>query len=426
MEKLVNTSQLRPGLFVSRLDRPWLDTPFLLQGFVIRGEDEIEELRRHCNHVYIDPERGEDIDESFSDAKRRETRRIVTRVRPRPVVTPSGGTGQSVAPDGGTFQYQVPMEQEVEFAFDLHRDTRAVVSHVLEDVRLGKSIDAPAVKQLVGDIAESVLRNPDAMVFLTQLRAQGRYLEMHSINVCIFALVFGRYLGIAPSGLRTLGLGALLHDVGYTRLPKEILDQPGKLTPDQYNLVKSHVMEGVRILEDTPGIPEAAVDLVRDHHERSDGTGYPRGVQGKDIGLYGVIGGIVDTYDALTTDRPWREGVAPYEALGTLHSLRKLLFSDDLVSQFIESIGIYPVGSIVELDTGDIGVVVASHPQYRLLPTVRLLVDAQGQRYAAVSTVDLRAIQGSSSVKPITIKSAVRPAQYGIGPQELIASGFQS
>jgi HD-GYP domain-containing protein (c-di-GMP phosphodiesterase class II) len=422
MEKLVNTSQLRPGLFVSRLDRPWLDTPFLLQGFVIRGEDEIEELRRHCKHVYIDPERGDDIDESGSDLERRETRRIVTRVRSRPVVTPSGGTEQSVATD----PYRVPMEQEVEFAFDLHRDTRAVVSHVLEDVRLGKSIDAPAVKQLVGDIAESVLRNPDAMVFLTQLRAQGRYLELHSINVCIFALVFGRYLGLAPSGLHSLGLGALLHDVGYTRLPKEILDQPSKLTPDQSDLLRSHVMEGVHILEDTPGIPGAALDLVRDHHERSDGTGYPRGLQGKDIGLYGLIGGIVDTYDALTTDRPWREGVAPYQALGTLHSLRKLLFSEVLVGQFIESIGIYPVGSIVELDTGDIAVVVASHPQYRLLPTVRLLVDAQGQRYGTVTTVDLRAVQGSASVKPITIKSAVRAAQYGIGPQELIASGFQS
>jgi hypothetical protein len=179
-------------------------------------------------------------------------------------------------------------------------------------------------------------------------------------------------------------------------------------------------------LEKASGIPGAALDLVRDHHERIDGSGYPQGLQGEAIGLPGLVGGIVDSYDAMTTDRPWRTGLTAHDALTALYAARGQLYDEQLVAQFIESIGIYPPGSIVELDTGDIAVVVASDPRYRLLPTVRLLVDPQGQRYDFVSTVDLRALQGSASTRPIKIKSAALPGRYRIGPQDLIAVGLQS
>jgi HD-GYP domain-containing protein (c-di-GMP phosphodiesterase class II) len=418
MEKLIETSLLRPGLFVSRLDRPWLETPFLLQGFVVRTQEDIAQLRLHCKRVFIDTERGDDVDELAEDPRGAHRRRPRSRTGRSP--------GAAPAPASDDRPYPVPLEQEVVPAFDLHRDTRAVVNKVLEDVRLGKSVDAPEVKEIVGDIADSILRNPDAMMFLTQLRAQSQYLELHSINVCIFALVFGRHLGLDRDDLRDLGLGALLHDVGYTQIPEELLSQPGNLTPAQYRIVRSHVAQGERILEQTPGIPGAALELVRNHHERIDGSGYPRALQGNAIGLPGLIGAIVDSYDAMTTDRPWRTGLTPHEALTALYAARGQLYDPQLVAQFIESIGIYPAGSIVELDTGDIAVVIASDPRYRLLPTVRLLVDPQGQRYDFVSMVDLRALQGSASTKPIKIRSAVLPGRYGIGAQDLIAAGLQS
>jgi HD-GYP domain-containing protein (c-di-GMP phosphodiesterase class II) len=422
MEKLIETSRLRPGLFVSRLDRPWLETPFVLQGFVVRTDDDIAQLRRYCTHVFIDTERGDDIENLAEDRIRYAPG---SRLRRRPSPTPPRGA-LPAAPGAEQSPYPVPIEDEVELAFDLHRDTRGVVSKVLEDVRLGKSIDAPAVKDVVADIAESILRNPDAMTFLTQLRAQSQYLELHSINVCVFALVFGRHLGLSRDELRDLGLGALLHDVGYTQIPDHILDQTTKLSPEDLQIIRSHVDRGLQILQETSDIPAAALDLVRHHHERCNGSGYPRGLQGGAIGRPGLIGAIVDSYDAVTTDRPWREGVPPHEALRTLYSLRGELYDQGLVAEFIEAIGIYPVGSIVELDTGDIGVVVASDPRHRLLPTVRLLVDAQGQRYEMLSTLNLRALQGSASVKPVKIKAGVHPARFGIGAQDLIAAGLRS
>ena len=277
---------------------------------------------------------------------------------------------------------------------------------------------------MVAELAESIVRNPEALTFLTQLRRVDEYLTFHSLNVCIFALVFGRHLGLSREDLHALGLGALLHDIGYTKLPANLIGKPGQLTPREFDVMKTHVEQGVAILRGAVGIPAAAVEAVQDHHERLDGSGYPRGLSAGKIGIFGLATAIVDSYDAATTDRPWRSGSTPYDALGDLYRRRKSEFHEGLVLEFIQCVGIYPVGSLVELTTGDVAVVLTSDPRYRLLPKVRLMMDPEGRRYETPIIVDLLHPHGSGIMEPIKIKAAVHPGVYGITGKDLAEATF--
>jgi putative nucleotidyltransferase with HDIG domain len=436
LEKLVDSRLVKPGVFITKLDRPWLGTPFVLQGFLVQTDQEVAEIRRRCRKVYIDPERGIDVGEPSQKAGPARA----TPVQPTPqeiaeAGTDAGTTGEFAATSTGRFKtgvakhapwpYRVPLAEALEGAYRLHRDAGYVVARLLDDVRLGKSLDVPAVREAVGDLAESVLHNPNALTLLTQLRAQSGYVATHCLNVCIFSLVFGRHLGIAKADLYALGLGGLLHDIGYVKIPAAIHDKPGRLTAEEFDLLKTHVDEGVRILEQTEGIPPASIEMVRNHHERFDGSGYPRGTKGGAIGLYGLICAITDVYDAVTTDRAWRLGFTPYDALRNMYQRRQRDFDETLVLRFVQCIGIYPVGSLVEINTGDVGAVIDSHPRHRLLPKVRILLDRHGQRYENGITVDLLHQQVSASVQPLRIRAAVHRAQYGIGTGDLVAAGLQ-
>jgi HD-GYP domain-containing protein (c-di-GMP phosphodiesterase class II) len=433
VEKRINSELLRPGMFVCRLDKPWLETPFLLQGFLIRTQEQAEEVRRHCGFVYIDPERGDDVGggrparlASDRVSPIRETRRrksLKARVSP---LRPLTETTADFDPDDIVERVVItPIEEELERAFDLHRDTRYVINKVLNDARLGKAIDVPEVKALVAELAQSAMRNPDALIFLTQLQAARQSVALHCINACIFSLIFGRHLELPEDELRTLGLGALLHDVGYIKLPQQLLEKPGTLTVEESELIRTHVAEGVTVLQGASGITSRVVALIQDHHERWDGRGYPRGKARESIDYLGRVLGMVDVYDALTSPRPWRPAHSPYHALRLLQQNADKDFERALVLQFVQCIGIYPVGSIVQLNTGDVGIVVFSHPRYRLRPRVRLLFDPQGDRYETPLEVDLIALQGAGpSVQQVTIQSALPPGKHGIGTRDLIAVGL--
>jgi HD-GYP domain-containing protein (c-di-GMP phosphodiesterase class II) len=441
VEKLVDTKLLKPGVFVTKLDRPWLGTPFLLQGFLIQTEREVDELRRYCRRVYIDPVRGFDVGEDAAIVEPAQPTPLWSAARlaqpPRDAGTTRefAATSEFAADSAGRsyigvakhapWPYRVGLPDELQRTYDLHRDTRAVVSSLLNDVRLGKSLDVPMARQAVAEMAESILRNPNALTLLTQLRAQAEYVPNHCLNVCIFSLVFGRHLGLAKTDLYSLGLGGLLHDIGYVKIPPEVHEKPGRLTAEEFDVVKTHVDEGVDILENTDGIPRAAIEVVRNHHERFDGSGYPRGLKGGAIGLYGLICAITDVYDAVTTDRPWRLGFTPYDALRNVYQRRQRDFDEILVLRYVQCIGIYPVGSLVELNTGDVGTVIDSHPRHRLLPKVMVLLDRHGQRYRNGITVDLLHQQVSSTVQPLRVRAAVHRAQYGIATGDLLAAGMQ-
>jgi len=412
VRKKIDVEYLRLGMYVAELDRPWLGTPFLFQGFEIRSPEEIEELRRYCRYVYIEvpetdkepaPRRAALPQQSVhpTDAERRLERdflKIINQPRPRPV-----------------YADQATLEEEIPVARENYVAARLLLEQTMEDVRIGRTPDAAGAKRVVAQLADSVIRNPDALTCFTQLKNKDQYTAQHSLRVCILALAFGRHLGFDRPTLEALGIGALLHDIGKLKVPSELLHKPGALTEQEFAVMRTHVPRGVEILERLPHIPHSAIEVARCHHERYSGGGYCAGLRGEDIGLFGAIGGIVDCYDAVTSDRPYRAGLSAHTALKQLYDLRGRDFHPGLVEQFIQCMGIYPIGSVVELNTGEVGVVIAMNRVRRLKPRVTLVLNPQCVPYATPVTVDLMHRQGPDGT-PCDIERVLEPGVYGIDP----------
>jgi putative nucleotidyltransferase with HDIG domain len=260
-------------------------------------------------------------------------------------------------------------------------------------------------------MVESVIRNPDALVCLAQLKKRDEYTVTHSMRVCILALTFGRHLDFTAEELNLLGLGALLHDVGKMKIPESILNKPDRLTPEEFEIIKTHVPHGVAILESHPGIPKAAIELVHSHHERYNGAGYIRGLKGDNIGLFGSIGAIVDCYDAITSDRVYHAGISSYDALGVMYSARRRDYHPELVEQFIQCMGVYPIGCLVEFNTGSVGVVVSVNRERRLRPRVSMVLMPDKTPYTPAKIVDL--MQHDTDLE---IRKVLPAGSFGINP----------
>ena len=416
MRKKIDVQLLQLGMYVAELDRPWLGTPFLFQGFEIRAQEELDELRRFCKWVYID------IPEAFTGAPppRRPATPVIRQQTPAPTEAE-----QRVARDflkiinqprtEPVYDDRSTLEQEIVDVREHHNQVRTLIVEVLDDVRAGKHINAIGAKRVVAELAESVIRNPDALTCFTQLKKKDEYTALHSLRVCILALAFGRHLGLDRDALNVLGLGALLHDVGKMKVPNEILNKPGALDDHEFALIKSHVPRGAEILEQTKHIPAAAIQVARYHHERYGGSGYVAKLKGEDIGFFGMIGGIVDCYDAITSDRVYHAGMAAHAALKSMYQWRGRDFHPGLVEQFIQCMGIYPIGSVVELNTGEIGVVVTMNRVRRLKPRVTLVLNANCAPYAVPVTVDLMDHKTSDG-RPCEIERVLEPGVYGINP----------
>ena len=420
MKKKIGVQNLRLGMYVSELDRPWIESRFLFQGFEVRTEEELEELRRLCKYVYIE------TDVEYADG------RIKPRAKPaigRPAPDEFGAkrigfelvdkfaTHEPRAiryPDRATIEEELPRAREIE------RETRQLLGGIIDDARMGRLIDTPRAKVAIAELVASILRNPDALVCLNQLKDKDQYTATHSIRVCVLALAFGRHLELTEDELNILGLGALLHDIGKTKIPIEILNKPGRLTPDEFELMKSHVPRGVDILERTPGIPPRAIEVARAHHERFDGSGYAMGLSGAQIGLFGQVGAIVDCYDAITSDRAYHAGMSAHDALRKMYEWRRKDFDDRLVENFIQCMGIYPIGSVVEMNTGSVGVVVSVNRMRRLRPRVALVLDARKQPYTDVRVIDLMQQTVDAGAPGIEIRSVLPVGSFGIDPVQYL------
>lgn len=411
-KKKINVQDIKVGMYVRELDRPWRETPFLFQGFEIRDEDEIRELRRYCQYVLIDtlePNQkthprtpAEKVIAEKQLQRKQAERDILIKVSTQPLLKP-------------TYRDKNTLEQEMGFAREVHRVARDLVYTLLEDVRLGKNINSLGAKKVVGEMVESVIRNPDALTTFAQLKKKDEYTAQHSMRVCILALSFGRHLGFDYNELNLLGIGALLHDIGKMKVPSEILNKPGALNEYEYAQMKSHVPHGVAILEKTPGIPRPAIEVARCHHERYAGSGYIGGLKGDQIGLFGMIGGIVDCYDAISSDRAYHTGMSTHAALKKMYEWRHRDFHPGLVEQFIQCMGIYPIGSVVELNTGEIGVVVTMNRVRRLKPRVALVLQPDFDPVQCSTTVDLKDYKTRDG-RPCEIDRVLEPGIYGINP----------
>ncbi len=403
MVKKVDVGHLKPGMYVAELDRPWLESPFLFQGFRLESDSDVKEVQDVCRFVYIDPERGDDVDVSVSHA------------------ASEGGEGE---PDRELVRTEhkitVSFEEEIGAARKIHLRTRQQIDRMFEDARLGRSIDILEVKAVVGDMVDSIIRNPDAQLWLTNLRNRDEYTAIHSLNVCIFALTFGRHLGLSREELNELGVGALLHDIGKMRVPLEILNKDGRLTRDEFEIMKSHARQGFEILQaHAKQLPPSALDIAHAHHERMSGMGYPRGLIGDEITAFARIVAIVDVYDAITSDRIYHHGLSTLDALKNMFQWREQDFDKDLIEQFIQCIGIYPIGSLVELTTGEVGIVISVSQGRRLTPKVMLVRDDKKNAYYPPHIIDLAQFQQETDER-LEIQKVLEPNAYGIDVRHYI------
>ena len=407
MKKKVDVRDLKPGMYVSELDRPWIETPFLFQGFPIQSQSDVEELRRYCEYVLIDLNLSSVAPPRAANPAELQAEFDMLKHNALPRRKPNA------------YQDRATLEQELPQAREFFGNSKVLIQTIMEDVRLGHALDTQGAKRAVRGLAESVLRNPDALICLSQLKNADEYTALHSVRVCILALAFGRHLGLEEPELHHLGLGALLHDIGKMRVPLDILNKPDRLTEAEFEIIKTHAPEGARIL-DEHHIPADVVDIALSHHERYDGRGYMRGLKANQIRRGAVIASIVDCYDAITSDRAYRGAISSHAALKKMYTWRRTDFDETLVEQFIQCMGIYPIGSLVELNTGHVGVVMTINRMRYLRPKLVLVLKEDKTRYGALRVVDLMTHTRDDLGKPWEIKAVLEPGTHGINPADYL------
>lgn len=415
---------LEIGMFVSRLDRPWIRTPFDLEGVKITSPEDIERIRKYCSYVYIDVEQGISphprywiLDKAadqqlFGETPNPQSRAAIAEIKRE---------YQSLRKT--TYQNTEEFRTEIETATKTSESLTHEYRQLLVDLEKGRDIDLSVVKAGVSDMVESVNRNPAAMMWIVQLKKLDEYTYSRALGTSVWCATFGRHLGLEISGINKLALGGLLLDLGKSRIPPDILNKKGELTDAELEIIRQHVDQSVRVLiseERKKGgknsLDYDVLQMVATHHERYDGSGYPQGLANNDIPMYGRIAGIVDSYDAMTSERPYRESrpLSPHEAITELYSLRDDKFQGELVEQFIQTVGLYPTGSLVELNTGQVGAVIETNGLRRLQPTVMLLLDENKEPYSQFKRIDL-----TTTGEAFRVERGLEPGAYGINMQEL-------
>ena len=374
--KLIAINQLRPGMYVQDVNCSWMDHPFVSNHFLIKDAGRVNEIRAlGVRELYIDTARGIDVEgagKSVDDMRHDVDARMV-----------------EIAQEIQAEPVRVDLKQEFERARVLHSEANRIVRGLIQDVRLGKQVELEQIEPVVENMIDSVFRNQDALLPLIRLKDHDNYTFQHSVSVSALLVSFARGLKMDRAIIKEIAIGGLLHDVGKARVPDDILNKPAKLTEAEFAKMKSHVVQSILILQNTPGISQIALDVAGQHHERFDGTGYPNKLKGEQISLYGRMGAIVDVYDAITSDRVYHKGMAPTAALGRLMEWSKYHFDPELVRAYIKCVGIYPTGSLVRLESGRLGVVLEQHEDKMMKPRVRVFFHAENQRYLPPEVIDL-------------------------------------
>ncbi len=388
-------------MYVSRLDRPWLETRYLFQGFRIDTPADIEELGRVCEYVYVDPDKGVTATRTLETQRiRREKDKYAHVFQPvstfpvYPVVT--------------------SLEEEVGASRESRGNVITVVSDILDEVRSGRSVKLQTVRESVSGMIASIIRNPDAFFLLSQLKDKDNYAYAHCVDASGLAVAFGCHLGFSRQELENLAVGVLLCDIGKLQLPAELLKKPGRLSDSEFALVRRHVEFGAEMVREMKGSNDEIVSVVMHHHERHNGKGYPNQVPGHLIPVNGRIAALVDCYDAITSERAYSQAVSAYDAINMIYEWRDKDFQSDMVEQFIQCIGLYPTGTIVELSTGEVGVVISQNRVRRLRPRVMLVLDKQKVAYEFNPVLDLIEDPLDDDGKPVEILYPLAPHSYGI------------
>lgn len=390
-------------MYVHSLNCNWADHPFLRNRFWLDSDDQIRRIRElGVNEIEIDTDLGRDAPSAPSASEVAQDLKPALDAAARQ--RPPAFRASSIA-------------EERARARRILSEANQVAERVMEDARLGRQIELDPAREVIGQAVASIVRNQDALIGLNRIRSVDRYTFEHSINVAVLMIAFARSLELERSLIEEIGLGALLHDVGKIRIPEAILNKPGKLTPAEFEIIRGHVVYGHEILTQTSDISEIALDVVLEHHERIDGTGYPEGKPRESISQFGQMAAIVDVYDALTTRRIYHDAMPPHEALRNLLQWSPQQFDRTLVQQFVRCVGIYPIGTLVRLESERLAVVVETGRERLLKPVVRLVFDINNRRRLMPQDIDL---SRPTAYGQDRIIDAEDPADWGLRPEYVL------
>jgi HD-GYP domain-containing protein (c-di-GMP phosphodiesterase class II) len=377
MLKKIRIEDVRLGMHIHEFCGSWMEHPFWRTNFIL---DDPEDIRRiidsGIHELWIDVEKGADVETVLPASSVEETEEEVTETL-------------NAAADAPEAKPQVSMAEEVKRAARICAKSKEAVVSMFQEARMGKAIDADAAGELVEEISSSVMRNPGALISLARLKDADDYTYMHSVAVCALMVALSRQLGLGESETREAGMAGLLHDLGKALSPPEVLNKPGKLTDAEFAIMKQHPVDGHRMLAEAGKVGAVTLDVCLHHHEKMDGSGYPDRLPGDRITLFARMGAVCDVYDAITSNRPYKAGWDPAESVRKMAEWCKGHFDERVFQAFVRSVGIYPVGSFVRLDSGRLGVVVEQAEKSLLTPKVKVFFSTKSQTYIAPEIIDL-------------------------------------
>ncbi|MFW6350453.1 MAG: HD-GYP domain-containing protein [Thiohalospira sp.] len=379
MLRTVTVSQLEPGMFIHDLQMSWLQHPFLRSQFLLRSQDDIDRIRAlGIREVVIDTGRAERLPEG-PEERQEETARLQAELDAYPGERPRADVLR---------QRRVEVDEELETARPVREEATGVVESVMHDARLGRQVDLARVEPVAERMMESIFRNPNALLSLGQVRRVDRYTFEHSIAVGVLLVTYARARELDPEVIYQLGLGGLLHDIGKARVPEAILTKPGALSAEEYQVMQRHVNLGLEMVGDMPELPPPTLEVIAQHHERWDGSGYPNGLCEDEIGPYGQMAAVVDVYDAITSDRCYHRGEHPTLVLRRMLEWSRSHFREEVVHHFIQCVGIYPAGTLVRMESGRLAVVL--DPGEKILyPTVKVFFNTHTHSLVQPEVIDL-------------------------------------
>ncbi len=373
--KRISVKHLRVGMFLQEPCGSWMDHPFWRTKFRIDDPQDIATLRSSSiTEIWIDTSKGLDVDDSAQATEQAEAEVQAEQVLLSAVAPPSEG---------------IDITREMERAASICSEARQAVSSMFHEARMGKALDTADAMPLVEEISNSVLRNPGALISLARLKTKDNYTYMHSVAVCALMVALARQLGLDEQQTRKAGMAGLLHDIGKMMIPQEILNKPGRLTDAEFDTVKNHPVEGHKLLLEGHGVDEVTLDVCLHHHEKVDGTGYPDRLTDQQISIFAKMGAVCDVYDAITSNRPYKNGWDPAESLRKMAEWSKGHFDPVIFQAFVKSVGIYPIGSLVRLESGRIGVVIDQTEKSLLTPKVKVFYSTKSNLRIPPEILDL-------------------------------------
>ncbi|WP_394754742.1 HD-GYP domain-containing protein [Crenothrix sp.] len=396
----IDVKDLQIGMYVSQLDKPWLESSFIFQGFELMSQTDIDAVKSECQYVFIDMEKqSKYLQPKFSRFKEPEA-------------------------DNSRYERYSSFTKEIEKTQEVYQKTSTLVKSFMDGVALGRGINVEIAKQAVAECVACVLKSPDAILWMTQLKNRDLYTAQHSMNVCLLAILLARKMGFNEEQLNQVGLCGMMHDMGKMLIPLEVLNKPGRFEPHELTLMKKHPEHGRNLLIKSKDMYGGAIDVAYSHHERMDGKGYPRGLSGEHLSDETRIVTIVDMYDAMTSDRVYQKGRTHRDAIDEMLKMRGSHLDPGYLIKFIEALGLYPAGSVVEMSNGEVGVIIEVGPGRQLKPKVMLCLD-EDKKLRPPRHIDLFKLDLDANGKGYKIKRLINGHDYGVD-NEMIESYVKS